>query len=82
MKMNKTARKTGQTTTKITRTAKKKDETDQLHSTAEDHATCGGPQTDGERHGTEVMPSEFFVSPLREPLTDDEVRAAWGRAPE
>jgi hypothetical protein len=33
------------------------------------------------RYRPEPEPSGFFLSPLREPLTDDEVRAAWARPP-
>jgi Serine dehydrogenase proteinase len=66
-------------TTGPTKVTKRTSGTEKLKTATEEHA-CETPQEDRcERH-PESAPSEFFISPLREPLTEEEVRAAWSGA--
>lgn len=59
---------------------------DRLRVTVEDEKVAQKPRRDGVKESTggssDADPCEFFVSPLREPLTDEEVSSIWRRARE
>jgi hypothetical protein len=59
---------------------------DHLWVTVEDETAAQKPHRDGVKESTgwssETDQSEFFVSPLREPLTNEEVSSIWRRARE